>query len=63
MLSIVVLFGFGAALLALSGASQAQVSDAGIRNSYHEKAAVAQLMRWYQYYENNGEISCPKSSS
>lgn len=32
--------------------SLAEVSEDVIRNSYHEKAAITQLLRWYQYYEN-----------
>lgn len=42
---------FGASLMAAS-ATSADVTDAAIVNSYHEKAALAQLLRWYQFYEN-----------
>lgn len=42
---------FGASFVAAFSAA-ADVTDAEIENSYHEKAAITQLMRWYQYYEN-----------
>jgi|GEM_PF-776416 len=39
-------------LLALEAMAQNNPTDADIRQSYHEHAALAQLHRWYQYYEN-----------
>lgn len=44
---------FGLALTLVATVASADVSDDVIRDSYHEKAAVTQLMRWFQYYENN----------
>ena len=41
----------GAGLLAASSVS-ADVTDEEIEASYHEKAVMTQLLRWYQYYEN-----------
>lgn len=40
------------AILGTSALAQTHVTDMEIRNSYHEKAAIAQLLRWYQFYEN-----------
>lgn len=42
---------FGAIFLAGSSVA-AEVTDAEIEASYHEKAVMTQLLRWYQYYEN-----------
>lgn len=43
---------FGASLM-LATSVNAEVTDVEIQNSYHEKAVQAQLLRWYQYYENS----------
>lgn len=42
---------FGSGMLAAS-VVLAEVNDAEIENSHHEKAAGTQLLPWYQYYEN-----------